>query len=212
MAVTAPGYWYGSALTKLANKEVDVDSDTIKAALVSSSYTPNRDTHDYWDDVVANEVTGTNWAANGVTLTTVAIGVVAANSWATARANSTAYTVGQVVRPSTGNGFLYMCITAGTSAGSAPTYPTSYGGTVSDGTATWLCVARGAFRMDADDISVATVTVTGVRYVVFYDRTPASDATRPLLGYLDLGTDQAATAGSVSVTFDATGILWDLYQ
>jgi hypothetical protein len=92
MAVTAPGYWYGSALAKLANKEADIDTDTIKAALVSSSYTPNRDTHDYWDDVVANEVTGTNWAANGVTLTTVVIGVVAANSWATARANTTAYT------------------------------------------------------------------------------------------------------------------------
>jgi hypothetical protein len=77
---------------------------------------------------------------------------------------------------------------------------------------TWLCVARGAFRMDADDISVATVTVTGARYMVFYDRSPASDATRPLLGYLDFGSDQAATAGSVAVTFDATGVLWALYQ
>lgn len=209
---TGTGYWYGSALAKLANKEADIDTDTIKAALVSSSYTPNRDTHDYWDDVVANEVTGTNWAANGVTLANVVIGVVAANSWATARANSTAYTVGQVVRPSTGNGFLYMCITAGTSGGSAPTYPTSYGGTVTDGTVTWLCVARGAMRMDADDISVATVTVSGARYMVFYDRSPASDATRPLLGYLDFGSDQSATAGTVSVTFDATGILWELYQ
>ncbi len=212
MAVTAPFYWYGSALAKLGNKEIDLDTDTLKAALVSSSYTPNRDTDDYWDDVVANEVTGTNWAANGVTLTTVAFGVIAANSWATARANSTAYTVGQVVRPSTGNGFLYMCIVAGTSAGSAPTYPTSYGGTVTDGGVTWLCIARGAVRLDADDISVATVTVTGVRYIVVYDRSPASDGTRPLIGYFDLGSDQAATAGTVSVTFDATGLGWQLFQ
>lgn len=59
---------YGSFLVKALNKEVDFDSDTIKCALLSSSYTPNQDTHDYLDDVVANEVTGTGYTAGGVTL------------------------------------------------------------------------------------------------------------------------------------------------
>lgn len=59
---------YGNFLAKALNKEVDWDSDTIKVALVSSSYTPNQDTHDYWDDVVANEVTGTGYTAGGATL------------------------------------------------------------------------------------------------------------------------------------------------
>lgn len=59
---------YGSFLAKALNKEIDWDSDTIKVALVSSSYTPNQDTHDYWDDVVANEVTGTGYTAGGATL------------------------------------------------------------------------------------------------------------------------------------------------
>lgn len=59
---------YGNFLAKALNKEVDYDSDTIKVALVGSAYTPNQDSHDYWDDVVANEVTGTGYTAGGATL------------------------------------------------------------------------------------------------------------------------------------------------
>lgn len=59
---------YGQFLAKALNKEVDFDTDTIKVMLVSSSYTPNQDTHDYLDDVVANEVTGTGYTAGGATL------------------------------------------------------------------------------------------------------------------------------------------------
>lgn len=59
---------YGNFLLKALNKEVDWDTDTIKVALLSSSYTPNQDSHDYWDDVSANEVTGTGYTAGGATL------------------------------------------------------------------------------------------------------------------------------------------------
>ena len=64
---------YGSLITKAFNKEVDFDTDTIKVALVSSSYTPNQDTHDYWDDVSTNEVTGTGYTAGGETLASKAV-------------------------------------------------------------------------------------------------------------------------------------------
>ena len=60
---------YGSFLGKALNKEVDWDSDDIKVALLSSAYTPNQDTHDYYDDVLANEVTGTGYTAGGLSLT-----------------------------------------------------------------------------------------------------------------------------------------------
>lgn len=60
---------YGNFLLKALNKEVDFDTDTIKVALVSSSYTPNQDSHDYWDDVSSNEVSGTGYTAGGATLT-----------------------------------------------------------------------------------------------------------------------------------------------
>lgn len=42
-------------------------TDTIKVALTTSAYTPNQDTHDYFDDVT-NEITGTGYTAGGATL------------------------------------------------------------------------------------------------------------------------------------------------
>jgi hypothetical protein len=59
---------YGQFLLKALNKEVDFDTDTIKVALLTSAYTPNQDTHDYFNDVSANEVTGTGYTAGGITL------------------------------------------------------------------------------------------------------------------------------------------------
>ncbi len=59
---------YGNFLLKALNKEVDFDSDTIKVALLTSSYTPNQDTHDYFNDVSTYEVTGTGYTSGGITL------------------------------------------------------------------------------------------------------------------------------------------------
>jgi hypothetical protein len=63
-----PSKLYGQFLAKALNKEVDWDSDSIKVALLSSSYTPNQDTHDYYDDVNTYEVSGTGYTAGGQTL------------------------------------------------------------------------------------------------------------------------------------------------
>jgi hypothetical protein len=63
-----PSKLYGNFLAKALNKEVDWDSDTIKVALLTSSYTPNQDTHDYLDDVSSFEVTGTGYTTGGSTL------------------------------------------------------------------------------------------------------------------------------------------------
>lgn len=59
----------------------------------------------------------------------------------TAWVASTAYTLGQCVVPTAGleNGFRYECTTAGTSGGSAPTWPTVEGATVNDNTVVWTC-------------------------------------------------------------------------
>lgn len=71
MAVTA--YWYGNALLKALNKEIDWNSDTIKIALCTSSYTPDQDTHDYYDDIT-NELTTTGgYTAGGATLANCAV-------------------------------------------------------------------------------------------------------------------------------------------
>lgn len=54
------------------------------------------------------------------------------------RANTTAYTVGFRVNPATPNGYSYLCIGAGTSAGSEPSMSTTEGAITGDGTVTWL--------------------------------------------------------------------------
>lgn len=63
-----PSKLYGNFLLKALNKEVDFDSDTIKVALLSSSYTPDQDAHDYFNDVSSFEVTGTGYTSGGNTL------------------------------------------------------------------------------------------------------------------------------------------------
>lgn len=55
------------------NINLKVGADTIKCALLTSSYTPNIDTQDYWDDVVANEITGTGYTTDGATLANQAV-------------------------------------------------------------------------------------------------------------------------------------------
>lgn len=47
----------------------DLDGDTIKIALLTSSYTPDFDAHDFFDDVSANEVSASGtYSAGGATL------------------------------------------------------------------------------------------------------------------------------------------------
>lgn len=66
MAVTT--YWYARAMLSVWNKEIDYDSDTIKATLHSSSYTPNQDTHDYQNDLTNELSTANGYTSGGATL------------------------------------------------------------------------------------------------------------------------------------------------
>lgn len=56
---------YNSAVDDLARGAIDFDTDTFKVLLVTSTYTPNKDTHTKRSDVT-NEVTGTGYTAGGV--------------------------------------------------------------------------------------------------------------------------------------------------
>jgi hypothetical protein len=141
MAITAK--MYGLCFKSAFNKEIDLDSDTIKVMLCTSSYTPNQDTHQYKSDVT-NEITGTGYTAGGATLGSPAV----------------AYNTGTNV-----------------------------------------------FNFDGADVSWTSATFTGARYAVVYDATPGSDATRPLISYVDFGADQNVTAGTFTLTWDSTGIV-----
>lgn len=134
---------YTNVFAHLAAGRINYLNDTIKVALLSSAYTPNQDDHLYFSDVVANEVTGTNYVAGGVTLS---------------------------------------------------------GKTVTVDKPTNVTI------LDAEDPTWATSTITA-RYAVIYDATPGTNATRPLIGFVDFGTDQSSQAGNFVGTLDPTGLV-----
>lgn len=59
---------YNKGKTEILNGGIDLLSDTIKVALVTSSYTPDKDSHDYFNDIT-NEVSGSGYNSGGNALT-----------------------------------------------------------------------------------------------------------------------------------------------
>jgi hypothetical protein len=53
--------------------------------------------------------------------------------------NGVVKALGDAVRPTARNGYTYECTTAGTTGSTEPTWPTTVGATVTDGTVTWTC-------------------------------------------------------------------------
>ena len=56
---------YNSAPDKMARGDIDFDTNTFKAMLVTSTYVPSKDADDFRNDVT-NEVSGTGYTAGGV--------------------------------------------------------------------------------------------------------------------------------------------------
>jgi hypothetical protein len=199
--------WYRQALSKGLNKEWDWDSDAITVTLHTASYTPNLDTHAYVSDLTNELAAGSGYTTGGVALTSLTRTYTAANSWGTVHATSTAYALGRVVRPSSGNGFLYRAAVAGTSGGSAPTWGTVVGGTTTDGGVTWENIGSGITVLDAADPTwSAPFTAGPFRYAVFSDRTPATAATQPLLGLTDFGSNQTGGGGAYAIQISDQGV------
>jgi hypothetical protein len=142
MAATGTFVIYGHFFTAALNKEIDVDSDSIKIMHATSTYSPSQDNDDYKNDVT-NEVTGTNVPAGG-----------------TAAANVTVTYTG----------------------------------------------ATNVVKVDHDDQVIATATASGIHTSVWYDATPATDATRPLIGYVVWSTDLSPVGGTLTITIDAAGL------
>lgn len=65
--------WYRTPFKNVydgtANGAVDWNTDTIKIALLDNTHTPTPDTHDFFNDVEADEISGTGYTAGGGTLT-----------------------------------------------------------------------------------------------------------------------------------------------
>jgi hypothetical protein len=75
MAVTA--HFYDLFWINLGAKTMNLTSDTLKGALVTSSYTPNLATDEFWSTPQADEVAnGNGYTTGGMTLTSVTFSVV----------------------------------------------------------------------------------------------------------------------------------------
>jgi hypothetical protein len=82
------------------------------------------------------------------------------------RANTTAVTLGAFLVPATPNGYYYKVTTAGTTAGSPPTFGTTVGGTTTDGTATLTCYGKVTLLADTDyTVSGAGILLTSTASV-----------------------------------------------
>jgi hypothetical protein len=66
--------------------------------------------------------------------------------------------------------------------------------------------ATNKLVLDADNVSFTAATITG-RTVVIYDGTPATDATRPLIGYEQSDADITSTNGTWAIVWNASGIV-----
>jgi len=72
MAVTA--YYYAKFFLSATNAEIDLAADDIRVALTTSSYTPNQDTHDYFDDITNEVANGNGYTSGGELLAAKTVG------------------------------------------------------------------------------------------------------------------------------------------
>jgi len=69
----------------------------------------------------------------------------------TAWVADTAYSLRDEIIPTTANGYVYICTTAGTSGSSEPTWATGIGDTIVDGTVVWTVAYDYEFELAKDD-------------------------------------------------------------
>jgi hypothetical protein len=111
MAVTAAGM-FGLTIEKAWNVSTafptnGLESETaVGVTMITDSATPNFDTHNFWDDLEANEVSGTGYTAGGVIITstelTISSGVLtydsADPSWSSSTISNAMAAVGRFDR------------------------------------------------------------------------------------------------------------------
>lgn len=207
MAVTAT--WYGLAL----GKEVKTlwTTNAPKLMLCTSQYTPNKDTHEFKSSVTGEvAIVSTTLSASasaGATTISTAASIAVGNAIQIGGAGGDV----RVVTNVSGAGpftLTVAALSAAAASGAAVVSGTGYtagGITLGSRTSTYNAAAD-RLELDAADISIATALINA-RYGVVYDSTPASDATRPLFGYIDFGADQLASNGPFNITWDALGVL-----
>jgi hypothetical protein len=127
---------YNSAIDEMARGDIDFDTDTFKAMLVTSTYTPNKDTHEFRDDVT-NEAPATgNYVAGGET-TTVTVTKDTANDKVTIQFGAVSWTSSTI----TARGLVYYKSRGGASSADEIVAYNDFGGDVSSSGGTFSVAA-----------------------------------------------------------------------
>jgi len=80
------------------------------------------------------------------------------------------------------------------------------GGFTADNCTLTYTGATNVFKLDHDDESISTATATGIASTVWYDSSPATDATRPLIGYVTWDSALSPNAGTLAFNLDSAGL------
>lgn len=64
---------YNPAKVSFGKGEIAWVSDTVRAVLLTSAYTPNQDTDQYWSDISTHEFSGGSYPAGGISLANKAV-------------------------------------------------------------------------------------------------------------------------------------------
>ena len=135
---------YNSFKGKIMDGSIDLDTDTIKVALVTSSYTPDQDADEFFDDVT-NEVAGTGYSAGGETLANKSVTVDNTNNLSKFDADDALWTTATITAR---GGVIYK------STGTAATSPLiCYIDFLADKTAT-----AGDFKITFDSDGILTLS------------------------------------------------------
>lgn len=133
----------------------------------------------------------------------------------TAWVATTAYTVGQIVKPTTGTHF-YKCKTAGSSGGTAPTWKTD-GTDTTDGTVTWTDMGTMVLDTSDYDINSAGVFIHDDAIKIDADGTPVKVSYTTSAGFViqalvDMGTEYRILFAGKNFARNDSGLNMDIYR
>lgn len=201
---------YGLALQSMLNKEIDYDTDTIKAMLAPPGFVPDQDTHRYKSSVTEISTVATSLsAATAAGDTAITTGASIPVNTRIAVDTGAALEVRNVTAVSGAGPFtLTLDVALASAHASAVAVQASPGYAAGGATLTTKTVtydaATNKVGLNADDPTWPTSSILA-RFVIFYDDTPATDATKPLIAYADFESNVSTTNGAFAYQLDAAG-------
>jgi hypothetical protein len=207
--VASSAHLYGLAYQSAFNKEIDFDSDSVKALLASSSYTPNMDTHRYVTAIKRTVSDGaTTNTSTTVTSATAAFTSADVGAKITGTGIPAAATIASVTNATT---VVISAAATATATGVSLTFSHEVVGT--GYTAGGQALTSRTFSYDAPTHTLTldsadpswTSSSIVARYLVYYVDT-GTLATSALIAYADFGADQSSVSGTFTYLTPASGL------